>query len=259
MSYDLWGQTLRIEDKTPLYRQLEQILMDYIEAEKLAPGDPIPGENELCQRFSLSRTTVRQTLRQLQERGLILRRRGLGSFLAEPKVSRSLNSIYSFTDQLGGMGFDTSSVVLQFCETQMDGDLARRLGLSSGLPVYYIERVRLANGKPMLLEKTTLVRRFCPALTRKQAEKDSLYQLLTQNGLRIASAIESYEPIVMEKSLQKLMKCKDAPSAFSITRRGYTEGGELFEYTQSVMPGRRSRLEVTLLPGGMRMEHRERD
>lgn len=258
MGYDLWGQTLRLADDTPLYQQLERILLDYIEAEKLGPGDPIPAENELCERFSISRTTVRQTFKRLEERGLILRRRGIGSFLAEPKVNRHLNGIYSFTDQLSGMGFDTSSLVLQFRETVLDGDMAQRLGLSGSVPVYYIERVRLADGKPMLLEKTTLVRRFCPVLTRRQAEEGSLYRLLTQSGLEISSAVESYEPVVMEKQVQKLLKCKDDPCAFSITRRSYTAGGELFEYTQSVMPGRRSRIEVTLLQDGIYMERRGR-
>ncbi len=246
MAWDIWQETLRIDDDTPLYRQLETIILKHIKENDLKPGDMVPSEGEFCARYRLSRSTVRQAFKRLEQKGLILRRRGLGSFIAEPKVSRNLDYMYSFTSQLSDMGYETSSQVLHFEETTLDADTAQLLGLEPGLPVYSIERLRLGGGLPMLLEATLIVRSFSPALSAAAIEKESLYRMLKDNGLEMGQAVESYEPIVMDKKTQKLLQSESNPCAFLIRRKSYTKEGQLFEYTRSVMPGQRSRLEITL-------------
>ena len=257
MPSDIWQETLKLDDTTPLYRQLEQILLRHIKANDLKPGDGIPSEGEFCTHYGLSRSTVRQAFKQLEEQGLVVRRRGLGTFIAEPKVSRNLGYLYSFTSQLTDMGYTATSRVLQFEDTVLDKETAKLLKLPKGLPVYIIERLRLANDVPMLLEHTTIIKRFCPPLTARSIETHSLYQMLKQNGLSICSAVESYEPVVMSKKTQKLLACENDACAFHISRKSYTESGELFEYTRSVMPGQRSKLELTLLEDGISVNRYE--
>ena len=82
---------LSAEDGLPLYLQLSSLIRRCISSGLLKPGDQLPSESELCRHFEISRSTVRQALKELEEQGLILRRQGLGSFVAEPKLlSRSL-------------------------------------------------------------------------------------------------------------------------------------------------------------------------
>lgn len=253
MAWDIWQETLRIDDKTPLYQQLENIILRYIKEHNLKPGDLLPPEVEFCLRYQLSRSTVRQAFKQLEVKGLIIRRRGLGSFVAEPKISRNLGYLYSFTSQLTDMGYQTSSQVLRFEDTVLQEDVASMLGVAPGTPIYDIERLRLANGQPMLLENTLVIKSFSPPLAAQALEKGSLYQILKDSGLKIASAIESYEPMIMDKKTQRLLQCESNPCAFLIRRKSYTHDNQLFEYTRSIMPGQRSRLELTLLEDSILM------
>ncbi|MEM1483495.1 GntR family transcriptional regulator [Oscillospiraceae bacterium PP1C4] len=253
MVWDIWSEKILINNDTPLYLQLESIILKYIEKNNLKPGDSIPSEGEFCTHYGLSRSTVRQAFKQLEEKGLVIRRRGLGSFVSVPKVSRNLGYLYSFTSQLTEMGYKTSSKVLKFEDILADADIAKAMGIQKGVPIYQIERLRLADDLPMLLEKTTIVKKFCPGLSAEIMETQSLYKLLTENGLEIASAVESYEPVMMEKKIQKLLQSETNGCAFSIQRKSYTQTGEIFEYTQSVMPGQRSKLEITLLKDSISM------
>ena len=253
MAWDIWKETLRIDDKTPLYQQLENIILRYIKEHNLKPGDMVPPEVEFCLRYHLSRSTVRQAFKQLEAKGLIIRRRGLGSFVAEPKISRNLGYLYSFTKQLTEMGYQTSSQVLRFEETALSEDIAAMLGLTPGTLIYDIERLRLANGQPMLLENTLVIKSFSPPLSAETLETGSLYKLLKDHGLQMARAIESYEPTIMDKKTQRLLQCESNPCAFLIRRKSYTHDNQIFEYTRSIMPGQRSRLEITLLEDSILM------
>ena len=258
MNEAIWPAALDLGDSTPLYRQLENIALSAIRSGALRPGDLLPSEGELCARYGLSRSTVRQAFAGLEEKDLVLRRRGLGSFVAEPKVSRNLDDLYSFTSQLRGMGYTTSSQVLELAPLALDTETARGTGLAAGTPVWRICRLRLANGLPLLLETTLIVRSFCPQLSAAQLETGSLYRLLTDAGLVMDRAVENYEPIVMDRETRRLLHCETNACAFLIHRRAYTRDGELFEVTRSVMPGQRSRLEVTLKKDGVTL-HRYDD
>ena len=255
---NLWSNEIKMDNATPLYAQLETILLRHLRESGLKPGAPLPSEGEFCTRFGLSRTTVRQAFKGLEQKGLVVRRRGLGSFVAAPKVSRHLDYLYSFTSQLSDMGYQTSSKVLSFLETVADGPLLAETGLEQDTPVYVIERLRLANDLPMLLEKTVLVRALCPVLTPQMLETQSLYSLLVEYGLSIDSATESYEPVLMDKKTQQLLQCTANPCAFRICRKSRTVQGEVFEVTQSYMPGQNSRLEITLRKDSISLQKYEK-
>ena len=258
MGFDLWSKPLQMDIDTPLYLQLEAIILEHIQTNQLRPGTPVPSEGEFCARFGLSRSTVRQAFKRLEEKGLVIRRRGLGSFVSVPKVSRNLGHLYSFTSQLNEMGYDTFSQVISFESTVVDALAERESGIAKGTPVYVIERLRFADEAPLVLEKTTLVKSFCPPLEAEMLRKKSLYQMLVDSGLDIASAVESYEPIAMDKKMQKLLLCEANSCAFCIRRKSYTQQGELFEFTCSVMPGQHSRLEITLLKDGITLQKYDR-
>lgn len=246
MDFDFWNEKIEQSNEQPLYLQLERLIEAHIEKNRLKPGDLLPSEGELCTRFHLSRSTVRQALGHLEERGAVLRRRGLGTFVAQPKVNRSLDYLYSFSAQMREMGYETSSRFLSFCETRADERLAALLGIAPEEPLYAFERLRLANGEPMLLENTMILARHCLRLTEAQLHERSIYELAAAQGVRLGQAVETYEPVVLDRKQTELLACAGNRSAFFITRRSYTALGELFEYTRSFMAGQRSRLQITL-------------
>ena len=83
-----------------IYLQLQDIIEDQINTRKLRHGEMLPSENELCDAYHVSRTTVRQAFHELEQQGMIVRKQGLGTFVAEQKVARSLGNLYSFTEDM---------------------------------------------------------------------------------------------------------------------------------------------------------------
>ena len=96
----------------PYYMQLASYFKIQIQAEVLKPGDPMIAENELCAILGVSRTTVRQALNCLVDEGLIVRHRGKGSFVADKKLTRPINHLYNFTENMKNLGYTPNSEVL---------------------------------------------------------------------------------------------------------------------------------------------------
>src|SRR5690606_7049040 len=96
---------LDLHSPLPLYHQLQEYIASQIEEGKLAPGDPLPTEAELSSAFNVSRATVREALRHLADRGLIEKRQGVGSFVAERKINEVLPGLSSFSSEMRQHGF----------------------------------------------------------------------------------------------------------------------------------------------------------
>lgn len=120
------------------------------------PGDLLPSDAELCEEFSVSRMTARQAVQLLVNEHLVERRRGRGTFVAPRRVPRSLGSLLSFTESMRQKGLTASSYPIESRATTADKAEARTLGMGVGDPVFVIERVRLADGVPMAIERVAL-------------------------------------------------------------------------------------------------------
>ncbi len=120
------------------------------------PGDLLPSDAELCKEFNVSRMTARQAVQLLVTEHLVERRRGKGTFVAPRKVPRALGSPLSFTESMRQRGLRASSRPIESRVATANDAEARALGIKVGEPVYVIERVRLANGVPMAIERAVL-------------------------------------------------------------------------------------------------------
>ena len=120
------------ESTTPLYQQLFTLIKHEIQNGGLKPGDLLPSENQLCSQYNLSRSTVRQALNQLVDESLVIRRRGKGSFIATKKLSRNLNHLYNFTEDILELGLHPSSEVLESNVEEARDDIMAALHLPEG-------------------------------------------------------------------------------------------------------------------------------
>ena len=120
------------------------------------PGDLLPSDAELCQQFNVSRMTARQAVQLLVNEHLVERRRGRGTFVAPRRVPRALGSPLSFTESMRQRGLRASSRPIESRVTTANDQEARALGIDLGDPIYVIERVRLADGVPMAIERVAL-------------------------------------------------------------------------------------------------------
>jgi GntR family transcriptional regulator len=146
----------------PLWHQLEQLLLDKIDRGVWKPGELIPGEQELQEQYGLSRTTVRQALRELELAGRVTRYRGRGTFVSAPKLRHSPEPKRSLALTLMHGGMTPGWRVLSHGSVEAPREVAERLGCEPGADVYRIARLRLANDEPLGLH----VAHVAPAFRR---------------------------------------------------------------------------------------------
>jgi GntR family transcriptional regulator len=164
---------------TPAYQVIERELRKLIA--KAQPGDSLPSDAELCERFGVSRMTARQAVQRLAADGLLYRVSGRGTFVAQTPVHRRINTLMSFTEEMRRRGLKASSRVLDSgVRTGLDEEvLALRLPPRS--PVVAIRRLRLADDVPMAVEHVRLPA-VCAGVLNADLEHNSLFVALEGIG-----------------------------------------------------------------------------
>ena len=243
--------TLSMDSDIPLYSQLVSIVKRNITAGTLGPGELLPSEAELCKTFNVSRSTVRQAIGSLETEGLVVRKQGRGTFVAEPKMRRKTENVYSFTSEISSMGLTPSSTLVEFEVMEPTPDITRVLELSTqDTAVYRFTRIRNVDGEPLILETSFYPQYIYPKLTR-ELRTHSFYSLLYEVGIAPASAVDSYEAVVLGREEAEMLGCKPGSCAFSVQRRTRTETGMIYEYTQSLIRADRVTLDIVLHKDGV--------
>lgn len=173
----------------PLHRQLFLVLHDEIDRGVIAPGDPLPTEQTLCDQFGVSRITVRRALADLAEQGYIERRQGVGSFVrehgpAEPTdVSDVLRAGRSYMDGLRQSQFETEVEVVELGARRPPRSIGEALGTSGEL--LHIVRVRRQRrtGEPLIVSDAWLPNELADTLTESALLRSPLYELLSDAGV----------------------------------------------------------------------------
>lgn len=165
------------EKFVPNYFRLESHLRESIRNGDLKPGNPIPPESHLCQQYSVSRTTVRQALSRLVYDGLIVRHRGRGSFVAEPRLEHS-KPFLSFEEEMLARGATTGIKLLDLRTEPVKGRAAENLGLPEGTAVMVLERLRFVNGQVVGYEIRYLPEEIGKALTSDEIHNQPLVPAL---------------------------------------------------------------------------------
>ena len=158
-------------------REIRDQVLELIE--NLEVGDAIPSERLLGSDLGVSRLTVRAALDELVREGRLTRRRGAGTFVAEPKVAKGM-TITSFSDDMRQRGLTPGSRTLEFRTIPAGARLGRILHVSPSEPVLAVKRLRLADGEPMAMELLHVPEALFPGLTARDLEESSFYDLLAQ-------------------------------------------------------------------------------
>lgn len=247
-NYPSTPHTLSEENELPLYLQLLALLKHQINTGLLKPGDLIPSEAQLCAQHNLSRTTVRLALNRLTEENLIIRRRGKGSFVANRKLHRSLNHLYSFSEDMLAIGLDPSSRVIEKSVVTASPDEATALNLPTDeLRILRLVRLRLANQEPLLFETARLPLYLCRGIEHEDFTGQSLYQILkSKYRFSLHRAVETYEAIRMPKEAAALLNTRPGDPSFQIRRIAQLQDGTAFELTDSIARGDKCVFKVEL-------------
>ncbi|QDP39954.1 GntR family transcriptional regulator [Radiobacillus deserti] len=221
------------QSPVPIYYQLEEQLKNQIESGILQPGDPIWSEREFTERYEISRMTVRQAINNLVHSGLLYRIKGKGTFVTEPKLEQKLTGLTSFTEDMQSRGLTPSSSIIGFSIVPASQNIATELQLKEHAPVYEIKRIRLADGKPMALEKTYLSANLVVGLTEKIVQ-ESLYQYV-EGALQliIESGTQEIEASSASKEEGKLLQVPFNSPLLCMKRKSFLSDGKVLEIVQS--------------------------
>ncbi|GHV95522.1 GntR family transcriptional regulator [Spirochaetia bacterium] len=238
MMTDYFKKTFKFSPHSdlPLYSQLEGYMKMQIQAGFLKPGDKMITEIELCEILNVSRTTVRLAMNSLVNEGLIIRRRGKGSFIGEQKLRRKIDYMYNFSENIQNMGAAPSSIVLESKIIRADAIVAGKLQLpEENLQVFFLQRVRCANDVPILLESTYIPYFLCKGIEKADFKSASLYSLLSNSySINPYHAVEVIEAIILDLKTAKILDCKSKMPGYKIERVSYLNSEYVFEYTTSV-------------------------
>jgi len=178
---------LQKTSERPLYKQLMQRLRNDITAGVYPAGERIPGEQALCAAYGVSRVTVRKALEEIVREGLLVRRQGKGTFVAQEKIKRDLGHITSFSRACAQIGQTAQTRLIERKVEAATEEDRLKLNLPKGGKVLSVCRLRLSDNKPVMLEYN----RFPAALKFLQDDplSGSLYALLADNGLIPSRAV----------------------------------------------------------------------
>jgi GntR family transcriptional regulator len=246
---DSLGKTIDFESNIPYYIQLIEVLKSMIASSQWKPGDQIPSEPDLCDTYGVSRTVVRQALREIELDGLIVRRKGKGTFVAEPKISESLaQKLTGFYQDMVERGHQPVTQVLRHKIVPASQKIAGFLGLEPNTPVIDIERLRFLEGEPIVLVRSYLPQTLCPGLAETDLTNQSLYAFLEVHcGLVIAYGRRSIEAVGANEKEARLLQIKIGAPLILLDSVSYLEDGTPIEYYHAVHRGDRSRFEVELV------------
>ena len=229
-----------------LYLKLSDALAEQIMDGTLPEGTLLPSERELCQTHGISRTTVRQALQDLNQKGYIKAIHGKGTVVVRPQIRQELRSIYSFDEDMRRLGKNPETQIMDFVKIVPTGNIAALMQLPAGESVYRIMRLRLSNEEPMLLETNYLPCNRFPDFTRQMLEHQSLYRvLMSKYSLNIDVAEETFEPILLRPMESQMLHTTQGALGMLVERISY-ENGRVIEISKSISPASKFKHHVVL-------------
>jgi GntR family transcriptional regulator len=229
-------------------RETRERVLELIEP--LSVGEAIPAERQLGIDLGVSRLTVRAALDELVREGYLVRRRGAGTFVAEPKVAKGID-ITSFSDDMRARGLTPESRTLDLHVEMAGARLGRILHVSPSEEILSVKRLRLADGDPMAIELLHTRASLVPGLTGRDLEENSFYDLLASRyGISIVGGTQTIEPTVTNEEESASLGVPLHSPALLFERLTRSSTGDLVEFTSSTYRGDRYRIVTEIGVGG---------
>lgn len=227
-----WGRRLRLEPAAavPLYHQLRERLR--AAARDCEPDAALPSEQEIMRLAGVSRATARRAIADLAQEGLVVVRQGRGTFTAPRRVEATLGRRPAgFTETMRRLGRTPSTRVLLASTVRADAAMADRLQVPEGAGVHVVERLRLVDGEPAMVERAHLPADLAPGLLDHDLD-GSLYDLLRLRfGLLPARGSESIVAVGADQRMARLLEVPVAAALLATARSTRTASDRELEYT----------------------------
>ena len=230
----------------PIYVQIRESLRAEITGGILRRGEQLPSENELASKFNVSRMTIRESIEDLVDEGLLYRRHGVGTFVAYPHLQRDHTRLTSFFDKAEDEGFQFRAQLLTLEVIHATPKVAQALDLPATSQVIRVKTLRYANDVPVTVHDAHIPHALFAGILNENLEVQHLWSIFEKCGYKVKRAIQKLEAREATKEVARLMKIKEGAPVLFKERTVYAEDGTPVEFTYCYNRGDMYSLTVAL-------------
>ena len=224
----------------PRFVQIKAALIQQIEQGALSPGDQIGSENQLAERFSVSRMTARRAVSELVDEGILARTQGVGTFVSDNRPMSSMLTIIGIKEEIESRGHHYSNQIISQSVCEADAIQSRHLSVAQGARLYFIQLVHFENAQPVQLESRLVNPALAPLFLEQDFSQLSVNQYLNQVA-PLTEADHSVEAVLPESHDAELLSIDTTQPCLRISRRTYCAKG-IVSLATLTHPGQRYRL-----------------
>jgi len=241
----LRGLAINRTSPVPLYFQVALHLEQAISSGQIPPGTLFDNEILLAERLGLSRPTMRRAMQHLVDKGLVVRRRGIGTRVVQPKVRRPLE-LTSLFDDLTSSGQSPTTELLSFETVPADATVAEKLAVDPGADVLRIERLRSARELPIARMTNYLPERLA-TFGAEDLRSRGLYELLRSKGVHLHSAVQSVGARTASTQEARILGEPRGAAMLTMQRISFDDRGDTVEWGDHLYAASRYSFEINLL------------
>lgn len=227
------------KSEVPLYQQLAHNIKRAIDNQEWKENQKIPGENQFCKLYDLSRTTVRLALEILEKDGYIYKLRGKGSYVSTPKIYQNRSSFSKFYDDMRNLGKVPVSKILSLKVKKANNHVKEKMQLREDGLICQIKWIRYGNNEPLIYETISLNYDLVSGIEEKALTERKLYDILTEDyGIKMTHGKELFYPCKLDITEAKNLGLKEDDLGMKVERMVF-QGKDVIEYTTSTVRGDR--------------------
>jgi GntR family transcriptional regulator len=216
-------------DGLPAYQRIQAAILKRIDASQLRPGDAVPSERDLAKIHQVSLMTARHALASLERDGIVERRRGIGTFVAAPKIH--FNKLMSYTEQMSSRSLNAAAKVLFAKVLDNENEAAARLSLPPTTQIIKLERLRHASGEPFALETCYLSAAEFSGLLDEPLGRESLFGILERNyKIELGYADEEVDATAADPRIAEILSIPRRDPLLRIRQVIYSTKGRAIMY-----------------------------
>jgi len=243
------GFSIKKHIPVPYYHQLKTYILGEIESGRWVPQQKLPSEAEFCDQLDISRTVVRQAIKELQNEGILTTEKGKGTFIAKPKIIEGfVQALAGFQEDMEQRGFRVTTQILKQELTPASRRVADELKVKVSTPVIMLSRLRRLNEEPSVYVTTYIPQELCPELLHASMENRSLYEFLWNTSNLEMHTGRRYIGVSLANEYEaSLLEIEVGSPLLELDSVSYLKDGRPLEYFHALHRGDRTKFEVKLI------------
>jgi DNA-binding GntR family transcriptional regulator len=217
------------------YKIIEEYILEKIKSGEYTKGQSIETEHELIEKFGVSRVTVRQATNNLVAKGYLSRSQGSGTFVSSQKVVGRTTNVKSFTEEMKDMGKVASTEVIEFKIITASPEIAQKLQMETGGPIYFIRRLRKADDIPMMLETSYMNVNDYPDLSYENITGSKYRYIEEVKNLIIDHSHHVVVPIMPTEEIINYFNYNPDQPLIKLLNTTFLTTGKILDYTEVIL------------------------